>query len=217
VDRDDAQLNKYACFRGVVVGAVCARFEEEEAEQQHQSENKMGSGDGGGDNENLVDGKWCTTRRQQSGQGVGICVGAGNKPDSTTPSRQGLKRGRLYIMTLAVLAPYRGRGIGSQLLESVLAYIEHSPDESRQRLSRPPYVVDEVTLHVHVGNLDAIRFYEERFDFGRRKVIENYYCSRRVDPPHCIVLFKKIARRGDEDDDGRSGSVASSPGGPLCA
>jgi len=84
---------------------------------------------------------------------------------------------RLYIMTLAVLAAYRGRGIGSQLLESILDYCQqHS-------------TITEIALHVQISNADAIRFYR-RFDFVQGELVENYY--RRIDPPHCYLLYKKL-------------------------
>ena len=84
---------------------------------------------------------------------------------------------KLYIMTLAVLAAYRGRGIGSQLLQSVL---DHCPQRR----------VRQISLHVHVSNRDAIRFYTDRFGFDQGALLENYY--RRLDPPHCYLLSKQI-------------------------
>lgn len=87
---------------------------------------------------------------------------------------------RLYIMTLAVLAAYRGRNIGSQLLQSVLDYcVEHQ-------------IASEIALHVQISNRDAIRFYTERFNFHQGEMVENYY--RRIDPPHCYLLFKSLER-----------------------
>jgi ribosomal protein S18 acetylase RimI-like enzyme len=84
---------------------------------------------------------------------------------------------RLYIMTLAVLAAYRGRGIGSKLLQSILDYCG-------------TVQVDEITLHVQISNQGAIRFYTERFQFEQGDMVENYY--RRIDPPHCYVLYKDM-------------------------
>lgn len=84
---------------------------------------------------------------------------------------------RLYIMTLAVLAAYRGRGIGSDLLQSLLLYCEKN--DAR---------ISEIALHVHVSNDDAIRFYTEKFGFTKGPIVENYY--RRIDPPHCYLLYK---------------------------
>ena len=86
---------------------------------------------------------------------------------------------RLYIMTLAVLAAYRGRGIGSDLLRSLLVYCEK--DDAQ---------ISEIALHVHVSNDDAIRFYKEKFGFTKGPLVENYY--RRIDPPHCYLLYKNL-------------------------
>jgi N-alpha-acetyltransferase 50 len=86
---------------------------------------------------------------------------------------------RLYIMTLAVLAAYRGRGIGSQLLTSVLHHVDtHMPE------------VTEIALHVQISNQGAIKFYTERFGFTHGDLVENYY--RRIDPPHCYWLYKVL-------------------------
>jgi ribosomal protein S18 acetylase RimI-like enzyme len=88
---------------------------------------------------------------------------------------------RLYIMTLAVLAAYRGRGIGSQLLQSLIDYCECAEN-------RP--AVSEIALHVQISNQDAIKFYTEKFGFVQGEMVENYY--RRIDPPHCYLLYKKF-------------------------
>jgi N-alpha-acetyltransferase 50 len=101
---------------------------------------------------------------------------------------------RLYIMTLAVLAAYRGRGIGSDLLQSVLDYCAVQQQQQRSSTSRDCAVdaspIVEIALHVHVSNNDAIRFYTEKFGFVRGELVENYY--RRIDPPHCYLLYKKL-------------------------
>jgi predicted GNAT family acetyltransferase len=87
---------------------------------------------------------------------------------------------RLYIMTLAVLAAYRGRGVGSQLLTSVLEYCE-------------TLALQAVSLHVQISNVDAIRFYTERFGFSQGEMVENYY--KRISPPHCYLLYKILDHR----------------------
>lgn len=86
-------------------------------------------------------------------------------------------------MTLATLAPYRNRGIGATLLNSLLSYYEtHKTDT-------PFASVDEIMLHVQTSNDDAIRFYEQ-FGFEKGEVVEGYY--KRIDPPDCFVLRKKL-------------------------
>lgn len=59
---------------------------------------------------------------------------------------------RMYIMTLGVLAPYRGSGIGSLLLQRSLDACKEDP------------AIEEAYLHVQTSNEDAVRFYE-RFGF----------------------------------------------------
>jgi ribosomal protein S18 acetylase RimI-like enzyme len=94
------------------------------------------------------------------------------------------KKQRIYIMTLGVLAAYRGRTIGAQLIQSILDHFEnHMMDPELKN-------VVEITLHVQISNDDAIKFYTEKFGFEKGDIIENYY--RRIDPPHCYKLYKKL-------------------------
>lgn len=95
------------------------------------------------------------------------------------PKEDSPKRQRLYIMTLAVLAAYRGRGIGSSLVQGILDYAASNP------------LIEEIALHVQISNDDALRFYTRRFDFVQGPMVENYY--RRIDPPHCYLLYKRIS------------------------
>lgn len=57
-------------------------------------------------------------------------------------------RERLYIMTLGVLATWRRRGVGNQMLLRVLGNLTRYPS------------VGEVYLHVQTSNEDAVRFYK---------------------------------------------------------
>lgn len=85
---------------------------------------------------------------------------------------------RLYVAVLAVLAPYRGLGVGSRLMTSVL-------DE----LPKHPEVV-EVYLHVHTPNTRAIAFYE-RLGFDNVGVIHGYYPD--LDPTTCVLLRRLVS------------------------
>ncbi|CAH9063590.1 unnamed protein product [Cuscuta epithymum] len=82
----------------------------------------------------------------------------------------------VYIMTLGVLAPYRG--LGSKLLNHVLDLC------ARQNMS-------EIYLHVQTNNDDAIKFYQ-KFGFGITETIQNYYTN--ITPPDCYVVTKFIAQ-----------------------
>lgn len=86
-------------------------------------------------------------------------------------------------MTLGVLAAYRGHGIGSKLLQSVLDYYEQ--EKNGPLLAK----VQEIYLHVQTNNHDALHFYE-RFGFEQGGKIENYY--KRIDPPDCFIVYKKL-------------------------
>jgi N-alpha-acetyltransferase 50 len=91
---------------------------------------------------------------------------------------------RIYIMTLGVLAPYRGMEIGTQIIQSIFDHYEANKENGEYK------DVVEIALHVQISNDDAIKFYTNRFGFERGELVENYY--RRIDPPHCYKLFKKL-------------------------
>jgi ribosomal protein S18 acetylase RimI-like enzyme len=109
----------------------------------------------------------------------GFVVGAAcARVENTEGDRQ-----RLYIMTLGVLAAYRGRNIGMQLIQSIFDHYEENKNGEFAK-------VDEMALHVQISNDDAIRFYTSRFGFVQGERVDNYY--RRIDPPHCYLLYKKL-------------------------
>mmetsp|Transcript_1871 Transcript_1871/g.5145 ORF Transcript_1871/g.5145 Transcript_1871/m.5145 type:complete len:160 (-) Transcript_1871:859-1338(-) len=113
----------------------------------------------------------------------GKIVGAVCCRVETPAKRHANKDAHVYIMTLGVLAPYRSRGIGSQLLQSVLDHCELHRDGTYGKLR-------SIRLHVQVSNEDAIDFYTQRFDFTKGGLVRNYY--RRLEPPDCYVLEKKF-------------------------
>ena len=100
------------------------------------------------------------------------------------------KSSRIYIMTLGVFAAYRNRGIGVKLVQSILDHYNGSIDPSKDD-SVEMKNVKEIVLHVQISNLDAIKFYIEKFGFVQGEKVENYY--KRIDPPHCYVLRKTLA------------------------
>jgi ribosomal protein S18 acetylase RimI-like enzyme len=183
VKRNNEHLNKFAYYNGFVVGAVCTRIEPIKCETNPENaENAPHNNANGG--------------------------------TTTSSSGSAHTKQRLYIMTLAVLAAYRGRGIGAQLIQSVVDYcdtINHagakdeggnnhnnnnatttSTPTKQQHQHHPgmPKRIDEIALHVQISNEDAIRFYTTKFGFQKGEMVENYY--RRIDPPHCYILSKKL-------------------------
>jgi ribosomal protein S18 acetylase RimI-like enzyme/predicted nicotinamide N-methyase len=94
---------------------------------------------------------------------------------------------KIYIMTLGVLPSYRGRNVGTKLVQSVVDYA--IGEEARTK------GIKEIVLHVQINNVDAIKLYE-RLGFEKGEMVENYY--KRIDPPHsphCHILRKKTARK----------------------
>lgn len=129
-------------------------------------------------NELLVGSVCCRKERYMPSHASGNDKAASPASDSSTSS----KKFSLYIMTLGVLAPYRERGIGHQLITHVLDLVESSP------LCKD--VVD-IYIHVQEGNEDALRFYS-RYGFEITEKIEGYY--KRIEPAASFVVRKKVER-----------------------
>jgi N-alpha-acetyltransferase 50 len=173
VKRNNEHLNKFAYYNGFVVGAVCTRIEPLKSDNSHNFP------------------PHATTSPDASSSSP--TDNLENETPNNTSNNTG--KHRLYIMTLAVLAAYRGRGIGAQLIQSVLDYCDSINDGSPtdDKLKHDPILpkrVDEIALHVQISNEDAIRFYTSKFGFEKGEMVENYY--RRIDPPHCYILSKKL-------------------------
>jgi ribosomal protein S18 acetylase RimI-like enzyme len=115
-----------------------------------------------------------------AGAGEGGGSGAEGAP-AAAPAVEG-KRRRVYLTVLAVLAPYRDRGIGSALLKQVLDALA----EGKGALAD----VEELYLHVSEENKEALAFYE-RAGFTRdAEVVKGYY--RKLENPNAVVLRKAI-------------------------
>mmetsp|Transcript_32564 Transcript_32564/g.76715 ORF Transcript_32564/g.76715 Transcript_32564/m.76715 type:complete len:189 (+) Transcript_32564:151-717(+) len=112
---------------------------------------------------------------------------SGSSSSSNSSNNSTNDEKRIYIMTLGVLAAYRGRTIGTQLIQSILDYFEENKDKAESPDLKD---VTEISLHVQISNDDAIKFYTEKFGFEKGEMVENYY--RRIDPPHCYKLYKKL-------------------------
>jgi ribosomal protein S18 acetylase RimI-like enzyme len=82
------------------------------------------------------------------------------------------KQYRAYVMTLAVLEPYRRLGIATELLKHVASYLESQHD------------VVELGLNVQQGST-ALRFYEKH-GFTIRKEMPNYYTDIE---PTCDAFY----------------------------
>ncbi|KAA0165163.1 hypothetical protein FNF28_03562 [Cafeteria roenbergensis] len=93
------------------------------------------------------------------------------------PERRPDGKQRLYVAVLGVLAAYRGRGLGTKLLQSVIDAVPSHDD------------VVEVYLHVHTANPRAVALYE-KVGFENVGVIKGYYSAAALTPPDCVLLRK---------------------------
>lgn len=92
-------------------------------------------------------------------------------PNSTVPSD-------VYIESVAVLEPYRGRGIGKKLVQFVV-------DQAKKSY------VHEVTLHVWAKE-DKTKEWYEKIGFTQKEVIPGYYKEQKLDEPDAVLMSMKF-------------------------
>lgn len=163
----DEGLCKFAYWNGYVVGAACARLEAVPDDKRKETADEEDMNDTNVSSSNTKN-KSSSAHTNKKHEAVG------------EPS----KKKRIYIMTLGVLAAYRGREIGTQLIQSIFDHYEANKENAEYK------DVVEIALHVQISNEDAIKFYTTRFGMEQGEMVENYY--RRIDPPHCYKLYKKL-------------------------
>lgn len=112
----------------------------------------------------------------------------------------------LYIQTLHLLSPYRGNGVATSLLHSLLYAASASPTAAQAPAPavKTPlsdivrhYNIRTVTAHVHETNDDALQWYLARGFQVQDGVIEGYY--RRLKPSGARLV--RLVLPGDDDDD----------------
>lgn len=115
----------------------------------------------------------------------------------------------LYIQTLHLLSPYRGNGVATSLLNSLLFDVSSGHD-SKSKSSEGDgvgyqvsglakhYNIRFVTAHVHEANEEALEWYIARGFQVQEGVIENYY--RRLRPTGARVV--KLNLQWDHEEDG---------------
>ncbi|EKF32826.1 acetyltransferase, putative [Trypanosoma cruzi marinkellei] len=103
---------------------------------------------------------------------------------------------RLYVMTIAVLAPYRRLGIGSHLLDTIL----------RNVAKETKLCIREVTLHVQVGS-DAMEFYKS-FGFEVVERVPKYYTGlEECDAFKLRKVVPQIGNASTQSQRAKSGGV----------
>jgi ribosomal protein S18 acetylase RimI-like enzyme len=138
-------------------------------------------------------------------------------PHDTTSSSEDHQPARtnLYIQTLLLLSPYRGNGVATSLLDSLLFTSSLPSDSSTSASDKSTRVISPlvkhygiraVTAHVHESNEDALHWYIARGFKVEDGVVEGYY--RRLNPSGAKIVRLKLPwsdgeePNNDDDDDG---------------
>ncbi|KAL1955592.1 hypothetical protein VTO42DRAFT_8395 [Malbranchea cinnamomea] len=109
--------------------------------------------------------------------------------------KTGRTKHNLYIQTLHLLSPYRGHGIASALLESII-YDPSSEGDTSTSAQRSPsaiakhYNIRTVTAHVHEANDEALHWYVARGFEILPGVVEGYY--KRLNPTGAKVVQLRL-------------------------
>jgi len=88
-------------------------------------------------------------------------------------------RTSLYLMTMGILAPYRSRGVGSQVMKVLIDSVTQSQSPK----------IDRIYLHVQVSNMDGKAFYE-RHGFKEAGLQKGYY--KKIEPRDAWVLERVL-------------------------
>ncbi|KAF5095206.1 hypothetical protein D0Z00_003243 [Geotrichum galactomycetum] len=107
-------------------------------------------------------------------------------------------RRKAYIMSLAVLAPFRMYGIATRLVEAVIASImaanrvlAENEQGTHDELDGDSRIVEEVYVHAWTGSQDAIEWYLNR-GFKQTNVVQGYYRTMRPKPGDAVILSLKL-------------------------
>jgi N-alpha-acetyltransferase 50 len=108
-----------------------------------------------------------------------------------------MEHSRLYIMTLGILSPYRRMGLGSELVSHVVssASTANTSKVAIPATKKPSTVgkkstqIDEIYIHVHEGDEEAIGFWE-KVGFEKKEKLDKYY--QRLKPSGAWVMEKKV-------------------------
>lgn len=98
----------------------------------------------------------------------------------TLPSENASPTVEIYVQSLAVLSPYREKGLGSKLLAAVVAAAGVGEGEK----------VEGLYAHVWTDNKEALQWYMSRGFRKEDAMIPNYY--RRLNPSTAWVLRRKL-------------------------
>lgn len=108
----------------------------------------------------------------------------GNGGSRTQPSK-GKRRVRMYLMTLGVLSPFRGVGVGGRLVEWLLKGGDRATE----------WEVVEVYAHVWEANQEALDWYVKRGFVVEKEVLQGYYRRLRPNGAKVVRWTKRAGRQ----------------------
>lgn len=85
----------------------------------------------------------------------------------------------VYLESLAVLAAYRGQGVGLALLDWLISQTKE-------------HFVHEIALHVHVENTEALEWYKKKGFTQLPDVIKDYYKQQELTNPDAYILTMTV-------------------------
>ena len=156
----------------VVIGGIQARIEHHSSSPVEGRNNNNVNGGGG-------------ISSSSSGSSSG---GSGVGTESTANPPKKI----LYIQTLAVLAPYRGLGVGSKLLEELIEMVlkKEEENEKENEGKKTPNLVEGVYAHVWEVNEEGVEWYLKRGFVVVGGLVERYY--RRLRPQGARLLRRRV-------------------------
>ncbi|GAA93516.1 hypothetical protein E5Q_00157 [Mixia osmundae IAM 14324] len=126
-----------------------------------------------------------------------ICVGglcARLETLNTPPAKA--DQARLYVMTLAILAPYRRQGLAAKLIASTLREAQRSnepPTEAsgKSDLKQTTKRVASIYTHCHTAADEARDFWQTQ-GFQLTQTVEDYYNT--IEPKSAFVFEKDVVQ-----------------------
>ncbi|KAJ5092609.1 GNAT family acetyltransferase [Penicillium alfredii] len=120
------------------------------------------------------------------------------KEQDAPQSSQAREPANLYIQTLHLLSPYRGRGVATSLLDGLL-FSSPPGCKPRTHVSRlvKHYNIRSVSAHVHEANEEALQWYASRGFCVEEGVVEGYY--RKLKPSGAKVVRMDVHWHDDDE------------------
>ncbi|CCX07021.1 acyl-CoA N-acyltransferase [Pyronema domesticum] len=154
-------LSRVASWGETVVGGICARYEADTTPSRPLTTT---SGNGLASSASSTSSSTSSSGASSPGEGM------------ISPTGIVYNDGKIYIMTLCVLSPFRNLGAASALLKDVVE-------------TAKSWGIREVYAHVWTENHEALEWYGKRGFVVEEEVIKGYYRKLRPDGARIVKLM----------------------------